>query len=117
MIRKNEENESGSSETRRRVKIVVLGILASVLAGAVLFFVFFTVRYEQSPFGRIFGGQKENKDAGKLAYDKASKAFLGVIKSEGYSARRGGEVFYVERAGGLLMEVRKDLVDVREPNK
>ena len=39
MIRENEENESGSSETRRRVKIVVLGILASVLAGAVLFFV------------------------------------------------------------------------------
>ena len=117
MTLENEESKSESSETGRRVRIVVVGALASLLAGAVLFFIFFTVRYGQSPFGRIFGGQTENRYADKLAYDKASKVFVGVIKSEGYSARRGGEVFYVERAGGLLIEIRKDLVEVREPNK
>ena len=117
-MRGKNEDESDGSEGGHRVKIAVVGTLVSLLAGAVLFFVIFTVRYGQTPFGHMFGGgRNENREAGKLAYDKSSKVFLGIIRSEGHSVERGADVFYIERAGGSLIEVRKDRVEVREPNK
>lgn|SRR5437868_2755471 len=109
--------ELDASNRRSRIKVVLIGAIGSLLIGAILFFTIFAVRYGQNPFGVMFGGRQENKYAGKLAYDKGSNTFVGVIKSEGYSVRKGGTVFYIERAGGMLIEVRKDLIEVREPSK
>ena len=52
----------------------------------------------------------------KLAFDKGTKYYTGVIRDEGRSALRG-LVCYVEQAGGSLIESSKDSVEGREAEK
>jgi hypothetical protein len=40
--------------------------------------------------------------------------YIGIIRGEGHSARLG-DVYYIEQAGGSLIEVSKKNVEVREP--
>jgi len=66
-------------------------------------------------FDRFFA-KKETKSpvTGKLAFDKGTKYYIGVIKNEGHTARLG-DVYYVEQAGGGTIEVSKANVEVRDP--
>jgi hypothetical protein len=41
---------------------------------------------------------------------------VGIIRDEGTSPRKG-KVYYIEQAGGSMIEVSKDLIVVREPEK
>ena len=84
---------------------IALGLLlSSLITGA-------------SPFETLFGRQKvESPDLGKQAYTKGTDFFIGVIKGEGVDGRRV-KVYYIEQAGGQMIAVAKDRVDVRESNK
>lgn len=99
-----------------RAKVLLIGTALALIAGLAIATVFTFVRYQGGPLASIFGeSKKENPHRGKLAFDKNSNTYLGVIRSEGYSTRRGTNVFYIERAGGQLIEVPKGLVEIREP--
>jgi hypothetical protein len=98
-----------------RLKMIVTGALLLFAIGLILSLVFTSVRYGGNLLDRVFSGDSKNAAAGKLAYDKRTNTYLGVIKAEGYSTRRGTEVYYIERAGGGMIEVAKANVLVREP--
>ncbi|HLG17579.1 MAG TPA: hypothetical protein VJH03_24255 [Blastocatellia bacterium] len=117
--RENEtEEDIRRSIARQRVKTVVLGtlIVIAVSFGATCLFTY--SRYGVTPLDGLFGGSKEKVSpvAGKLAYDKGTKFFLGVIKGEGYSQRRG-QVYYIDQGGGAIIEVSKSIIEVREPGQ
>ena len=63
-----------------------------------------------------FVSKKETKSpgAGKLAFDKGTKYYIGVIRREGHTARLG-DIYYVEQVGGGMIEVSKANVEVRDP--
>lgn len=68
-------------------------------------------------FDRYFQ-KKEPKSpmAGKLAFDKGTKYYIGIIRAEGHSQRQGN-VYYIEQAGGTMIEVARVNVEVRDPEK
>lgn len=102
----------------RKARTVVVGSVIALAAGLLIAYIYTSSRYGGSALDSIT--KKEDRggpDAGKLAFDKNTNAFLGVIKSEGHSTRRGKDVYYIERAGGQLIDVPKNLVEVREPSK
>jgi hypothetical protein len=97
---------------------VVLGAIIALLAGLLIAYIYTSSRYGGTVLDPLFKKEKGGgPSAGKHAFDKNSNAFLGVIKSEGYSTRRGADVYYIERAGGQIIEVPKGLVEVRETGK
>lgn len=102
----------------RRIRTVVIGAVIALAAGLLIAHIYTSSRYGGSALDPITGREgRGGADAGKRAFDRNSQAFLGIIKSEGYSTRRGKDVYYIERAGGQLIEVPKSLVEVREPSK
>lgn len=113
--------EDGTDDERllspRRLRKLLLGTAAAVVLGLVLVNSYTYLQYGGTMFDRFFEN-KENKSAmaGKLAFDKGTKYYIGVIRGEGRSPRRG-PVYYVEQAGGSLIEVSKENVEVREPDK
>jgi hypothetical protein len=99
----------------RRVRRLLVGSAVVVLAGAMLISLVTYYRYGGTPFDNLLGRKKEeNPDKGKLAFDKGTKFYIGIIKGEGYSQRRG-KVYYIEQAGGGVIEIAKERVEVREP--
>jgi hypothetical protein len=99
----------------QRVKVPVIGSLLALALGFLLVNAFTYVQYGGTLFDSIFEREQEKSpDAGKLAYDKGTKYYIGIIKGEGNSPRRG-KVYYIEQAGGIMIEVSKDKVEVREP--
>ena len=98
----------------RRVKITLVGALIALVAGVAVSFIYTSVRYGGSPLDNLFGKKRGSPVAGKLAYDKNTHLFIGIIKSEGYSTRRATQVYYIERAGGELIELPKSLVEARD---
>jgi hypothetical protein len=103
--------------TFRRVEIVIGVALILFVTGLAIAVVFTSLRYGGSALDRIFSGKQKSPASGKLAYDKSTNIYLGVIKAEGYSTQRGAEVYYIERAGGGVIEVVKTNVVIREPSK
>ncbi|HSB11338.1 MAG TPA: hypothetical protein VLM38_17760 [Blastocatellia bacterium] len=101
----------------RRLRTLILGMVAAVVLGLVLVNGYMYLQYGGTMFDRFF--EKEEKKSpmtGKLAFDKGTKYYIGVIRGEGRSPRRG-QVYYIEQAGGSLIEVSKDNVEVRDPGK
>jgi hypothetical protein len=113
----DELGTDGSGDERffslRRLRNILIGAIVAVIAGVLISFVYTSIEYGGSPLDRILGSKKPEPATGKLAYDKNTHYFVGVIKSEGYSVKKGTQVYYIERAGGELIDVAKSLVDVR----
>ena len=99
----------------RRVRKLILGIVAAALLGLLLVNGYMYLQYGGTMFDRFFAKQEvKSPMAGKLAFDKGTKYYIGVIRGEGRSRRRG-QVYYIEQAGGSMIEVSRDNVEVREP--
>lgn len=98
----------------RRVKITLIGAVIALVAGVLLSFIYTSARYGGTPLDSLFGKRRGSAVAGKLAYDKNTHLFIGIIKSEGYSVKRATQVYYIERAGGELIELPKSLVEARD---
>jgi hypothetical protein len=102
------------SSLTHRIKVLVMGAFIALAAGIVISSLYSYLQYGASPLDFILRRTPKSPSAGKLAYDKSTNIFLGIIKSEGYSTRRAAQVFYIERAGGQVIEVLKNNVVVRE---
>jgi hypothetical protein len=113
----DKESAKGSERlfSLRRIMKLLIGSVAALLVGAMIVSLITYSRYGGTPFDRLIGREKnENPHQGKLAFDKGTKFYIGIIKSEGYSQRRGN-VYYIEQPGGSLVEIAKERVEVREP--
>jgi len=101
----------------RRVRRIVVGAIAAAVLGLLLVNGYMYVQYGGTMFDRYFQkSEAKSPMAGKLAFDKGTKYYIGVIRGEGRSQRRGA-VYYIEQAGGSMIEVSKENVEVREPRK
>jgi hypothetical protein len=98
----------------RRVKITLIGAVIALVAGIGLSSIYTSIRYGGSPLDNLLGKKRVSAVAGKLAYDRNTHLFIGIIKSEGYSVKRATQVYYIERAGGELIELPKSLVEARD---
>jgi hypothetical protein len=117
----NPKNEEDSNEGRlfswRRIRTMMIGTVLAALIGLVLVNSYMYLQYGGTMFDRYFEKKdKKSPMAGKLAFDKGTKYYIGVIRDEGHSPRRGS-VYYVEQAGGSMIEVPKENVEVRDPEK
>ena len=115
------EVEEGTGEERlfswRRIRIAVFGSLAAVVLGAVLVSIYTYSQYGGTPFDSLLGRKKaESPDVGKQAFTKGTDFFIGVIRGEGINTRRV-KVYYIEQAGGQMIEIAKERVEARDPNK
>lgn len=114
-------HESSSYDERlfsaRRIRNLILGTIVVVIGGLVAVNIFTYLQYGGTMFDRYFE-KKEPKSpmAGKLAFDKGTKYYIGIIRGEGRSQRQGN-MYYIEQAGGTLIEVAKVNVEVRNPEK
>jgi hypothetical protein len=108
------ENESLFSW--RRVKIMIIGAVLALVLGLALANLYTYTQYGGTLFDSYFGGgeKKQSPAAGKFAYAKGTGDYIGIIKSEGNSSKRGA-VYYIEQPGGQMMEASKDKIEVREP--
>ena len=101
----------------RRIRTLIVGTLLAVVAGLVAVNLFTYFQYGGTMFDRYFT-KKEVKSpaAGKLAFDKGTKYYIGIIRGEGHTSRRGN-VYFIEQAGGSMIEVSKENVELRDPEK
>ncbi|MEK6405363.1 MAG: hypothetical protein AABN34_00225 [Acidobacteriota bacterium] len=101
----------------RRIRTLIVGTALALVAGLVAVNTFTYFQYGGTMFDRYFD-KKEKKSpmAGKLAFDKGTKYYIGIIRGEGHTSRRG-DVYYIEQAGGSMIEVSKESVEVRDPDK
>jgi hypothetical protein len=102
--------------SKRRIRNTILGVIAAFVVGLVLANLFTYVQYGGTMFDRYLKKEKKSPAAGKFAYTKDTNFYVGIIRDEGTSPRKG-KVYYIEQAGGRMMEVSKDLIVVREPEK
>jgi hypothetical protein len=111
------EDETGKrGELWRRVRTVVIGSVVALLAGSFIVSLYTYFQYGGTPFDSLLGRREKQSPAiGKLAFDKTN-SYLGVIRGEGYSQRRG-KVYYIEQAGGQMIERAIVDIEVREPKK
>jgi hypothetical protein len=90
--------------------IVVLGGLTAVN-------LYMYLEYGGTMFDRYFEKKAPKSPmAGKLAFDRGTKYYIGIIRGEGRSQRQGN-VYYIQQAGGTMIEVAKTNVEVRDPEK
>jgi hypothetical protein len=112
--------EEGPGEERlfswRRIRTMIIGTVLAAVVGLVLVNAYMHVQYGGTMFDRFFKKDTKSPMAGKLAFDKGTKYYIGIIRDEGHSPRRGN-VYYVEQAGGSMIEVSKENVEVRDPEK
>ncbi len=101
----------------RRIRTLIVGIVVAIVAGLVAVNTFTYIQYGGTMFNRYFE-KKEKKSpmAGKLAFDIGTKYYIGIIRGEGHTARQGN-VYRIEQAGGSLIDVAKENVEVREPKR
>ena len=112
---KEEETREASLFTLRRIRTLIVGAACAAILGLMLVNAFMYLQYGGTMFDRFFvKEEKKSPVAGKLAFDKGTKYYIGIIKNEGHTARLG-DVYYVEQAGGGIVEVSKVNVEVREP--
>lgn len=103
--------------SRRRIKIMLIGAVLAMVFGLALANLYTYTQYGGTMFDSYFAkDEKPSPAVGKFAYAKGTGNYIGIIKGEGTSAKRGA-VYYIEQAGGQMMEAAKDKVEVREPGK
>lgn len=101
----------------RRIRNVLVGAVLVVVGGLVAVNLYTYLQYGGTMFDRYFEKKgPKSPMAGKLAFDKGTKYYIGIIRGEGKSQRQGN-VYYIEQAGGTLIEVAKVNVEVRDPEK
>ena len=115
------EQQEDAGEERlfswRRIRVAVLGSIGAVVLGSVLVSLYTYTQWGGTPFDNLLGIKKaESPDIGKQAYTKGTDFFIGVIKGEAVNTRRI-KVYYIEQAGGQMIEVAKERVEIRDPNK
>jgi len=117
MFNPDSHDDAGAEErflSWRRVRTVIVGSIAVIVIGVLAVSLYTYTQYGGTPFDRFIGREKKvNPAVGKRAFDKYLNTYIGVIKGEGKNVRRG-EVFYIEQAGGQLIEVTKERVEIRE---
>lgn len=115
---KHEADEAGEERlfSRRRIKNLLLGVVVAFVLGLLLANTFTYVQYGGTMFDSYFKKEKKSPAAGKFAYTKDTNFYVGIIKDEGTSPSKG-KVYYIEQAGGNMIEVSKGLIEVREPEK
>jgi hypothetical protein len=96
-----------------RIKTLLVGSLAAMVVGLVLVNTYTYYQYGGTMFDRFIKAEKKSPHAGKFAYAKGTGDYVGIIKGEGTSPRRGA-VFFIEQAGGQMMEVAKERVEVSD---
>lgn len=107
-----EENEPLFSW--RRIKTLLIGSVLAFLVGLVLVNTYTYYQYGGTMFDRFIKEEKPpSPHIGKFAYAKGTGDYVGVIKGEGTSPRRG-EVFFIEQPGGQMMEVAKERIEVSD---
>lgn len=111
-------NETGEEKvfSKRRVKNIILGVIAAFVVGLILANTFTYVQYGGTMFDKYFKKEQKSPAAGKFAYAKGTGDYVGIIRAEGTSPTKG-KVYYIEQAGGSMAEFRKDVIEVREPEK
>ena len=99
----------------RRIRILIIGTAITFITGLILVNLYTYFQYGGTMFDRYFEKQeKKSPMAGKLAFDKGTKYYIGIIRGEGHTSKRG-DVYYIEQAGGRLIDVSKENVEVRDP--
>lgn len=116
----NQHSDSSGEErlfSWRRIRMLIIGSALAIVAGLVAVNLFTYLQYGGTMFDRYFE-KKEKKSpmAGKLAFDKGTKYYIGIIRGEGHTSRRG-DVYYIEQAGGNMIEVSRENVEVRDPER
>jgi hypothetical protein len=114
---KDDESNSERLFSWRRIRTLILGAVTAVVIGLLLVNTYTYLQYGGTMFDRFFE-KKDQKSpmAGKLAFDKGTKYYLGIIRGEGRSPRRGN-VYFIEQAGGTMIEVTKENIEVRDPER
>lgn len=113
--------EGGSYDERlfsgRRIRNLIIGAVIVVIGGIAAVNVFMYLQYGGTMFDRYFEKKAPKSPmAGKLAFDKGTKYYIGIIRGQGRSQKQGN-VYYIEQAGGTLIEVAMVNVEVRDPEK
>jgi hypothetical protein len=103
--------------SRRRLRTLILGIAVAIVSGLVAVNSYMYLQYGGTMFDRYFE-KKETRSpaAGKLAFDKGTKYYIGIIRGEGHTSKQGN-VYYIEQPGGMMIEVAKANIEVREPER
>jgi hypothetical protein len=99
-----------------RIKTLIIGTVLAMIAGLVVVNTFTYFQYGGTMFDRYFERKAKSPMAGKLAFDKGTKYYIGVIRGEGHISSRG-DVYFIEQAGGNIVDVAKQNVEVREPGE
>ncbi|HVF88924.1 MAG TPA: hypothetical protein VNH22_02580 [Blastocatellia bacterium] len=117
MFNPNSHDDAGAEErflSWRRIRIFIVGSVAMVVIGILAVSLYTYTQYGGTPFDKFIGREKKvNPAVGKRAFDKYLNTYIGVIRGEGKNVRRG-EVYYIEQAGGQMIEVVKERVETRE---
>ena len=76
--------------SRRRIRTLILGTAVAIVGGLVAVNSFMYLQYGGTMFDRYFE-KKETKSpvAGKLAFDKGTKYYIGIIRGEGHTSKTG----------------------------
>jgi len=112
---KEEETREASLFSLRRIRTLIVGAVCAAILGLLLVNAFMYLQYGGTMFDRFFVKEEtKSPAAGKLAFDKGTKYYIGIIKREGHTARLG-DVYYVEQVGGGVIEISKANVEVRDP--
>ena len=99
-----------------RLKTLLVGSLVAVVAGLLIVNTYTYYQYGGTMFDRFLKAEKKNPNIGKFAYARGTGDYVGIIKGEGTSPRRGA-VFYIEQAGGQMLEVAKERIEVSDQVK
>lgn len=101
----------------RRIRTLIIGAVFAFVAGLAAVNLFTYLQYGGTMFDRYFQAkEKKSPMAGKLAFDKGTKYYIGIIRGEGHTSRRGN-VYFIEQAGGTMIDVSKETVEIRDPEK
>lgn len=115
--REQEKDRAGQERmfSWHRIKTILIGSVAALVLGFLILSFYTYFQYGSSPVDGLLGrGQKESPAKGKLAFAKGTNEYIGVIKGEGQSPRRGA-VYYIEQPGNVIIELSKESVEVRDP--
>ncbi|HXG67870.1 MAG TPA: hypothetical protein VNO70_22410 [Blastocatellia bacterium] len=113
----NQDDNFDEARPRRRVIKFVIGTIAALVLGLALANLYTYTQYGGTMLDGLFGEeQKKSPAAGKLAYDKGTKVYVGIIRGEGKSPRLG-QVYYIEQGSGQMVEIARDKIEVREPGQ
>jgi|SRR5215471_197200 len=114
----NIDNDQGVERvfSLRRIRNLIIGVAIAGVLGFLAVNLFTYFQYGGTFFDRYFEKKEQSAVAGKLAFDKNTKFYIGVIRGEGRSSKLGN-VYYIEQAGGNWVEVSRENVEVRDPGK